>query len=498
MTPYTYYASPGPGEIYYGDAYSGYQGPAYDGYGGQQDFGNFYEREYMNYTGGAGTVFGQTLNLIYKSYQVMYVGDYVVAEYDNTYTGLGYYDASDNYIANYNTGTNPSTGNAWHYDANYENPQARLEPHLEDVLPGNMPPMGIETQRELGIATMTQMGREGGRYEGAPGRYIRQSYVGPDHDFPGTEVEYTIVPITELNYFNTTGGYLGTYTGTSGQVFVGGYGQFSQYYMTHVYAGFEAGTVYTGGPDVMPDGQPGRWYENFATWIYQRIGEGFAAIYLGGPSYQSEYVKGADYVRDFTAQYETAYERIYTGTYTNQYDKSYTSVYTGSYDVVYETIYERPYDIDYQTDYTGTVYVGTYTGEYEKATPYETQYLIDYATDYQTAYETGYIPDDYEGPTYEATYATDYTNEFSDTYLTDYETAYTGEYEQSYTSTYETAFTETYTTEYTGDYENQYTRNFEDAYLIDYIGNFIGNFEGLTIQPSSETNETYTLYVRIA
>lgn len=469
-------------------------------YQGPRDM--LYEREYIDATS-TSSIFGWYENTFTRNYEVVYVGDYVIIDYENTFVGPAFYDASDNYIANYNSGQNPSTGDAWHYDANYENPQARLEPHLEDVLPGNMPPMGIETLRELGVGTTTQMGEEGGRYEGAPGRYIRQSYLGPDQDFPGMEVEYTIVPITEQDYFGKTGGYLGTYTGSNPYTgdpnrFIGGYGKFDQYYMQWVYAGFEAGTAYTGGPDVMPDGQPGRWYENFSTWIYQRVGEGFAAIYLGGPSYQSEYVKGADYVRDFTAQYQTAYTTYYTGTYTSQYDMAYTTYYTGTYDVIYETIYERQYDIDYQTDYTGTVYVGTYTGEYEKSTPYETQYLTDYGTDYQRAYETGYIPDDYEGPTYEATYATDYTNEFSDTYLTDYETAYTGEYEQSYTSTYETAFTETYTTDYTGNYENQYTRNFEEAYLLDYIGNFIGNFEGLTIQPSSETNETYTLYVRIA
>ena len=421
-----------------------------------------YEREYIDATS-TSQLYGWYENTFNRDYEKWYIGDYAVLEYEGTYTGAGFYDASDSYIANYNTGTNPSTGNAWHYDANYENPQARLEPHLEDVLPGNMPTLGINTQRELGIGTTTNMGREGGRYEGAPGRYVRAAYVGPDQDFPGMEVEYGALLNASFG-----GGHVGGGSGLG--------------YAAVLYDEREVGMVYTGGPDVMPDGQPGRWYNNFATWIYQRVGEGFAAIYLGGPSYQSEYVKGADYVRDFTAQY----------------DMAYTTYYTGTYDVIYETIYERQYDIDYQTDYTGTVYVGTYTGEYEKATPYETQYLTDYGTDYQRAYETGYIPDDYEGPTYEATYATDYTNEFSDTYLTDYETAYTGEYEQSYTSTYETAFTETYTTDYTGNYENQYTRNFEEAYLLDYIGNFIGNFEGLTIQSSSETNETYTLYVRIA
>jgi len=39
---------------------------------------------------------------------------------------------------------------------------------------------------------------------------------------------------------------------------------------------------------------------------------------------------------------------------------------------------------------------------------------------------------------------------------------------------------------------------YDTQYLTDYIGNFEGNFEGETIDATNQTEETYTLYVRIA
>ena len=79
---------------------------------------------------------------------------------------------------------------------------------------------------------------------------------------------------------------------------------------------------------------------------------------------------------------------------------------------------------------------------------------------------------------------------------------YTGIYVSNYIGSYDKIYTGTYTgdyiADYIGNYETTYTRNFEETYVTDYLGNFEGNFEGETIDSSSETIETYTLYVRIS
>lgn len=102
---------------------------------------------------------------------------------------------------------------------------------------------------------------------------------------------------------------------------------------------------------------------------------------------------------------------------------------------------------------------------------------------------TGNIVNQYTGG-FTANYINQYTGFFAGVYSTLYNIDYIGEYSISYIADY--------VTDYVTDYTAEYSTTFDAIYQQDYLGNFAGDFAGETIQATSETNETYTLYVRIA
>ena len=60
------------------------------------------------------------------------------------------------------------------------------------------------------------------------------------------------------------------------------------------------------------------------------------------------------------------------------------------------------------------------------------------------------------------------------------------------------AFTTSYERLFTINYVSTTNVIYSNAYEQTYTQNYIGNFEGLTIDATDETVETYTLYVRIS
>jgi hypothetical protein len=174
---------------------------------------------------------------------------------------------------------------------------------------------------------------------------------------------------------------------------------------------------------------------------------GFAAysgpVYQGGGAYSSgpgafagTYLSDADTFTTSVATYEGNYS---DGRGSNLFINLFEGIYTGA-----------PFD---GASYSGIVY-----------------YLTNYAGDYEATYEGNYL----------STFDGNYLGDYVPTYIGDAD--YEGNYEAGYQN------------EYTGDYTGDYIGNF----IGDYTGNYIGNYLGETIQGTSETIETYTLYVRTA
>ena len=203
------------------------------------------------------------------------------------------------------------------------------------------------------------------------------------------------------------------------------------------------------------------------------------------------------------------YTKTYAGPQTIQYNSSnyqaqYKRDYTGQ-DFRSATFYAGPnYAKGYVLRYN-RAYVGTYTNQYT------TQFLINYSRDYtiqyvsvtDVAYQTSYTHVDTINYQRAYThvdniaYAKAYTHVDTINYVGTYTHIDTIDYAKAYTHVdtinYSTAYTHVDNVPYT----SIFTNTFDAQYQTDYIGNFIGNFAGETIQSGSQTEETYTLYVRI-
>jgi len=220
----------------------------------------------------------------------------------------------------------------------------------------------------------------------------------------------------------------------------------------------------------------------------------------------------------------------YTGTYERTafpYQRLFTrtDVYAGTNNPVYNS---ANYDRQYKTDYTGrdfrpgAYYVGPV---YDRG--YTNFYQIAYTRNFNAAYSRGFLTN------YARDYTTDYVSVTDVAYQTNYTHVDTINYQRAYTHVdniaYAKAYTHVDTINYVGTYTHIdtinyakaythvdtinyltsythvdnvpytsiFTNTFDAQYQTDYIGNFIGNFVGETIQSGSQTEETYTLYVRI-
>jgi hypothetical protein len=228
-------------------------------------------------------------------------------------------------------------------------------------------------------------------------------------------------------------------------------------------------------------------------------------------NYDRNYVKNRDIGFAGTPIAEVYQQANYTRVYTQNYVKNRNIGYEGA--AIGEVYQQANYTRNYTRIYSRT-FVGGFAGvaitEVYDQNNYTPNYTRAYTPNYTRAYssidDTGYtgagIVEFYDQVNYTANYVNQYTSNYTKTYTGDYNTqylaTYTSNYDTQYISDYQNEFLANYTAEYIGDYEQLYTKEFQAQYLTDYLGNFVGNFEGETIDATSETNETYTLYVRIA
>lgn len=206
--------------------------------------------------------------------------------------------------------------------------------------------------------------------------------------------------------------------------------------------------------------------------------EGAAFVGPGG-SYVRNYTRNdtVDFVRNDTASFVTGY----VPNYVRNFDNTFVGGFQGT---AIAEVYQ-------QSDYVPN-YIRAYTPNY----------IRNYTRNVDTGYQGAGIVEYYDKQNYTANYVNTYTSNYVTAYTGAYDTAYlatyTSNYEIVYDTSYQNEFVGDYTADYGTGYERVYTKEFQAQYLTDYLGNYEGNFEGLTIQSSSETNETYTLYVRIS
>lgn len=230
------------------------------------------------------------------------------------------------------------------------------------------------------------------------------------------------------------------------------------------------------------------------------------SVYLGPAQYYgspivSNYTEPVYFERFYSHRYAAdvpiAYEQTF---YTKQYEVLFTgqdfrplTFYTG-------TSYARAYLLRYDR-----AYAGTYTNQYTSGflTNYQRAYTFQYISVTDVAYQTSYTHVDTINYQRAYThvdniaYARAYTHVDTINYVGTYTHIDTIDYAKAYTHVdtinYSTAYTHVDNVPYT----SIFTNTFNAQYQTDYIGNFIGNFAGETIQSGSQTEETYTLYVRI-
>jgi hypothetical protein len=238
----------------------------------------------------------------------------------------------------------------------------------------------------------------------------------------------------------------------------------------------------------------------------------------------------ANYVNDYIGNYvneNTNYDgTAFTQDYIGNYDGT---AYTGNYDgAAFEGNYEAAYgaDVNYVATYggfaaySGPVYggggayssgpgafAGTYLSDADTFTTSVATYEGNYSDSRGSAlfiniFEGIYTGAPFEGASYAGivyyltNFAGNYEGTYEGNYIATFDGNYTGDYIPTYIgdADYEGNYEAGYQNEYTGDYTGDYIGNF----IGDYTGNYIGNYLGETIQGTSETIETYTLYVRTA
>lgn len=216
--------------------------------------------------------------------------------------------------------------------------------------------------------------------------------------------------------------------------------------------------------------------EYLATYLREDI-SGFLTTYLG-TSFQEFTVNSTqDFTRNSTSDFLGNYTGNFIGDYEGAFQRNSTQDFTRDSTNTFANVNVQLYTTDYLQNFTrnstadATV---TYTGDF--VGNYETTFTRDSTNTFDTIY-TG---------TFEGNFSTGYIV----TYSTDYQTAYAAEYAQPYESRYEAGYVTDYISNFVGDFLGDY----ESAFSINYVGDFIGE----TIQSTSETIETYTLYVRIA
>jgi hypothetical protein len=194
--------------------------------------------------------------------------------------------------------------------------------------------------------------------------------------------------------------------------------------------------------------------------------------------------------RTTAVNYESAYAGNYISTYTGDFVGNYTGDFTGNYVATFTRTrfaWSNAFGPTFSGVYGTFQRTVTYAGNYDGAD------FTRNSTRISTRNSINNFDQDFVG-----NYSTDYTSN----YVGNYTGNFVGNYEQIYIGDYIPDYIGNYIGDYDANFEGNYTADylgdFEGNYAIDYIGDYIGNFEGLTIQVTSSTIETYTLYVRIS
>lgn len=152
-----------------------------------------------------------------------------------------------------------------------------------------------------------------------------------------------------------------------------------------------------------------------------------------------------------------------------------------------------------KADYIGPL-VGSYTGggsyqknvnqlydrRYTRNLTFASTYTI--TVGYQKEFAANYVPN----------YLRNFIGNYDGNYTRRYSGNYAGTYERNYTNAYENTFASFFNINYSRAFDINYSSDTNVQYENIFETNYIGNFEGLTIDATDETVETYTLYVRIS
>lgn len=224
--------------------------------------------------------------------------------------------------------------------------------------------------------------------------------------------------------------------------------------------------------------QYGVYISNYETTYLGNYGIGVIFAQDSTVNYQINY---GVYVADFIGNYEGGYVgpgleftrisgRVSTRNFSG-YIGDYAQEFLGNY------ISGGYYLGGFLGDYTGN-FIGDYLGISTRNSGSNS--IADYTGDY-----TGNFIGDYTG-NFDAEYSFYYQGDFIADYLNEYITDYIGNYTGQFEGNYD------------GDFTGDYIGDFAGNYVAGYEGNYTGNFIGTTIANSTNSIETYTLYVRTA
>ena len=158
------------------------------------------------------------------------------------------------------------------------------------------------------------------------------------------------------------------------------------------------------------------------------------------------------------------------------------SQYVGPSNVIIYYTYTGP------SRYQGSLYVGSlnYTG------------TLTFEQSFNRAYQRNYTSN-YEGGPYDGVQPANYTGAFVGYYDRVVDSInYTSDFISTSNINYSRSFATDYVSTTDVTYASTTDVSYDTIYTTDYITDYIGNFEGLTIDATNETIETYTLYVRIS
>ena len=248
---------------------------------------------------------------------------------------------------------------------------------------------------------------------------------------------------------------------------------------------------------------------------YTRTSTGnFIGNYIGNYS--------GTFTRDSIGNYDGIFTRNSTRSSTNDFTRNSTDDFIGNYLQDYVGNYAGNFIGDYVTvrpaeetnnpytrqsigsanygSYTGSItYTGDYLGGIDEAQHF-TRISTRDSTQLFSAY-TGNFTGNYTGD-YMGAYTGNYSRPSDVAFTGNYETNFSGNYTGDFVGNYEGAFTGNYDGEYegqfAGDYTGNYAGNFTRDSTRDSTSDYTGNYSGETIQATSTTIDTYTLYVRTA